>query len=300
MKNIITFPSDRPLLLDKNGVPRAVVLIHSQSGIDITGELLPAIPPEDLLESTSLKNLFSAVQKEDELRSLELDAMDHAAIAVRTWALDIQGEKPFVTLAMDPIMLSQWVASRTIFATLSTEDRISHTQETPLGVDALFGTHLGYTATVVTSDNQLVCVRRTGKLLADGLSDSAIGDTALLSDVVAGSWSAHDAIIIAGKRFLGLEPTDFESLTVALVAVRVDDSGLWVSGHAKIKLTAEELVESVMQKSNYPDASRVRFLPWNKQAAEIALSEGEWTPWGIADLASAISIDFGEPIQKWN
>lgn len=287
------FHADRPLILDNTGRPRAAVLVHNSTGLTVTGVIGQTVTDEVLAPLSLLaESTLPAVVEQRKARAVELLGADPAAVGVRAWSLDDDRLK----LHLDPLPLSHWVASRTVFAGLTPDAKLEHTLRADRGFDPLFGTHLGYTATVVTADNQLVCIRRTGKLLADGMSDSAIGDTALLADLVDGRWSAHDALITAGRKFLGLHPEDFRSLTVALLGIRVDDSGLWVSGHAHLRLTADELLAAVVEHSDFPAASRLRFVPWGMSAARHALADGEWTSWGMADLASAVSIDFGVPI----
>jgi hypothetical protein len=186
-----------------------------------------------------------------------------------------------------------------VFARRPLEQRLKHTQGSVFGVDALFGTHLGYTATVVTADGYLAVVRRTAKLLADGLLDSAIGDTAVAADCDEhGQLDMHNLIVRAARRYRGLAPDEL-TLTTALLGVRVDDAGLWVSGHARTHLDRAQLLDAVEARSDHPDRNRIMFVRWEPEARHAARSLGDWTSWGLADLASAEALDFGPPLQTW-
>lgn len=263
------------------------------------GVSLGQVPDGEIRERSRLGGLVDELVRERQIAATQLGATDTQALAVRRWHLDTTGGETDLTLELDEVPLSHWIASRTVFARLPLERRLTHTRDAVLGVDPLFGTHLGYTATVVTADGYLAVVRRTAKLLADGLLDSAIGDTALAADCDEyGQLDVRSLIRNAGMRYLGLAPDQLE-LRVALMAVRVDDSGLWVSGHARTDVDRAGLVAAIVERSAHPDPRRVVFVPWNKDATERARALGAWTSWGLADLASAAAIDFGPELQEW-
>jgi hypothetical protein len=48
----------------------------------------------------------------------------------------------------------------------------------------------------------------------------------------------------------------------ALRAVRVDDSGLSVSGHMRTTLDCDGLLHAVAERSQFPDLTRCRFVRW--------------------------------------
>jgi hypothetical protein len=53
----------------------------------------------------------------------------------------------------------------------------------------------------------------------------------------------------------------------------------------------------MLERSDYPHPDRARFIPWSEDAATAAFREGPWTSWGVADLASAMNIDFGRSLR---
>ena len=295
----VSFPSTRPLIYNRLGSVKACVLVHHPDGLRITGSLMPATPDDALRAASAFPELDTELVAARAKAAADMVGADPVALAARTWQLDLDTDPYHVRPLVEPAPLSHWVSSRIVFATLGEQARVAHVSGHLYGADALYATHLGYTSTVVTADGFLVCVRRTAKLLADGLHDSAIGDTALLADMSGGEWDLRDAIVAAGRKFLGLDESDYTSVLPSLVAVRTDDAGLWVAAHSHINLDRDQLLDAVSERSQFPDPGRCSFLAWNEDAPAAAQQLGDWTSWGVADLASAASIDFGPPLQEW-
>jgi hypothetical protein len=293
------YENARPLVVDRVGV-RACVLAHNPDGMEVSGVDFGLVSDDDLVAASDLTHLVEQLGVARRDTAVQLADNDPLTFGVRRYHVSTGVDRFSVQLELDRVPLSHWVASRTVFATMGLDERVAHTQGRVFGFDPIFGTHLGYTATVVTADEHLVVVRRTAKLLADGLSDSAVGDTALVSDIDGGELDVSQLVVAAAKKFLGLEPSDIADFRVALLAVRVDDSGLWVSGHMRTTLDRDGLLHAVVERSQFRDPTRCRFVPWNPRSVESALSVGDWTSWGVADLYSAASIEFGAGLQRWD
>jgi len=285
-------PDDRPIIRDGEQRPRAVVLAHARDGLTIIGQPQPASSEAWIKGRTTLGWLYESVKAAAASAAEDMAAHslpDPIALAVRSWS----SEAGTFTLNVEPALLSEWVGSRAVYAELDEGSRLVHTRGLLLGFDPIFATHLGVTATVVTADGYLLSVNRQGKLLANGLSDSAIGDTVLAEELSEDGWSAVSSLQRAGRIFLGIEPEHYISLTVAMISTRIDDSGFWVSGHAHLRLTRKELEDVISERSQYPDPARYHFTPWTPETAAELLAVGEWTSWAYADLSSASAIDFG-------
>ncbi len=167
------------------------------------------------------------------------------------------------------VPLSAWTGTRAEFAAQPEQVRRQALSAGPCARGGRWGTHLGATMAVVTSDGRTVLRSRRGKYAEADRYDSLVAGTMLVEHLTV----TTDQYLWALAAQAGIDREHVEVFAPTHLAMRTADFGLWIGGWVRVDLTAQQVAAAA---------------PFETVTFELGQDpDVPMTDWGAFDLAAA-------------
>lgn len=167
----------------------------------------------------------------------------HDILTVTSWETNPNPGVSMGTLMWHEVPLAAWTGTRSEFATQPDDVKTRALSVGPNFQKGRWGTHLGATMTVVTTDEKIVLRSREGRYAEDHLYDSLAAGTLRVQDLPNVHITTDYLRHLLAATNVSLE-RDVKDFVPTHLTARPSDFGLWIGGYVTVYSTAEEVMES--------------------------------------------------------